>query len=259
MINLHSIYYDDVSDPNWRKERSPVDYDILLLVTQGTLIYELNDSIIPLKKGDMLYIPAATMREAYPEFGHAHQKYSAHFTPAPVPSPLEMLPPIRSHFKIETRQFDYLKQRFQHLTQQWISKRPYYAPLCCSILQEMLAITCREFDERQFPYKKLALVHVIQQYILDHYTEPIRIEHLAALVDRTPNYVTSLFRETIGHPPIDYVHQVRVSAARDMLLNTNKSIRQVAEELGFCDQSYFNRVFRKIVGYPPSAIWRARD
>lgn len=95
---------------------------------------------------------------------------------------------------------------------------------------------------------------VIQNYILDHYREDIRVDELAQLVDRSPNYISSLFRQMTGHTVKEYVHRVKVSAARDLLLNRKTTIGQAAEYVGFCDQSYFNRVFKRIYGFPPSAL-----
>jgi YesN/AraC family two-component response regulator len=144
------------------------------------------------------------------------------------------------------------------LAQQWIAKLPYYSSMCSSILQEMIALVCREYGEQQYPYRKVALVHLMQQYMMEHYTQPIRIDDLASLIERTPNYVSTLFKDIMKQTPIEYLHQLRISAARELLLNTNKSIAQVAEELGFCDQAYFNRVYKKHVGAPPSALLKER-
>ncbi|WNR44045.1 AraC family transcriptional regulator [Paenibacillus roseipurpureus] len=256
MLSLHSIYYDDLPDRAWTKPLSPTEYDILMLITQGEVTYELNNHKLVLKKGDIVYIPAGVMRTAYPREGCSHQKYSAHFTPTELG--LTHFRPLNQVSIAQTRQFEYVKQRFQLLAQQWMGKLPYYLPMCYSMLQELLAGACREFDEFKYPYKKLALVTTIRQYIMDHYTEQIRIEELASLVDRTPNYVISTFREIMGTPPIDYLHQIRISAAREMLLHSHKSISQIAEDLGYCDQSYFNRMYRKFVGSPPSAILKER-
>lgn len=259
MLTIHSIYYDDISDPLWSKPLSATEFDILMLVFQGKLIYRVDDKEIALHKGDLVYIPAGTMREGYPMKDAKHQKYSIHFT-MDADSLSEYLPlQHRTTLCVNTRQFDYLKQRFQMVGQQWMSKMPYYIPMCRSMLHEMLAIACRDYDEAQFPSKKLAHVKVLQQYILDHYKEPLRIEDLAALVDRTPNYVTAIFHEIIGLPPIEYQHQARISVARDMLLNSTMTIGQIAEKLGFYDQSYFNRVYKKLVGAPPSALLKERN
>jgi YesN/AraC family two-component response regulator len=45
---------------------------------------------------------------------------------------------------------------------------------------------------------------------------------------------------------------MRVSAARELLLTTNMTIGEIAETLGYCDQSYFHFMYKKIIGHPPS-------
>ncbi|MNI07728.1 Bifunctional transcriptional activator/DNA repair enzyme AdaA [compost metagenome] len=119
---------------------------------------------------------------------------------------------------------------------------------------ELLGIAAREAETAEFPSKKLSMVIAIQQYILENYQGQIRLEALSELVDRTPNYVTRIFREVTGQTPIDYLHQVRIYAARDLMLNSSMTIGQVADTLGYCDQSYFNRMYKKITGHPPSNL-----
>ncbi|WP_168122136.1 AraC family transcriptional regulator [Paenibacillus sp. HB172176] len=257
MLHLHSVYIDDIEDPMWEKESSRTSHDILLFVTQGQVRYNLNGEDIIIKKGELFYIRAGALRYATGVNGQPHQKYSAHFTLEKTgETTLRALAGPEGHKKAAASQFDYIKQRFVLLMQHWIGKLPYYVPLAESMTQELLAIACREFEDLNFPGAKMAHVKQLRQYILEHYTEQIRIEELAQLIERTPNYVTQMFREVSGITPIDYLHQVRVNAAKDLLLHTNFTIGHIADLLGYCDQSYFNRMFRRWTGSPPSSFFK---
>ncbi|MEF3309208.1 AraC family transcriptional regulator [Paenibacillus sp. GYB004] len=257
MLALHSIYFDDV-DTTWRKPLSSTEYCMLILVVRGRLLYRLNGEDIPLQKGDLLYIAAHTMREGLPINGETHQKYSVHFTPDE--ETLRLFPPLRtdSWFKAESQTLEYGKQRFHILAQQWLGKLAYYEPVCCGIAQELIALACRDYEATRYPHKKHAQVQTMLQYILEHYREPIRIEQLAAIVDRTPNYVTGIFKEITGQPPIDYLHQVRINAAKDLLLNSTMTIAEIADFLGYCDPSYFNRMYKRWTGSVPSSFLKLR-
>ncbi|WP_082882442.1 helix-turn-helix domain-containing protein [Paenibacillus swuensis] len=183
-----------------------------------------------------------------------HQKYSAHFDAAPDMT--NALPFIggRPGMKAQSRSYEYMKQRFSLLAQQWFGQLPYAETVCNGILMELLGIASREADVERFPSKSLALADAVQQYILEHYREPLKLDTLSRHVNRTPNHVTSVFRQIKGMTPVDYLHEVRVSAARDLLLNTRMTIAQTAEYLGYCDQSYFNKVYKRITGMPPSSL-----
>jgi len=59
------------------------------------------------------------------------------------------------------------------------------------------------------------------------------------------------FKQVTGEPFVAYLNRFRVAKAEALLSATDKSIAEVSNEVGFCDQSYFGLVFRNIVGVPP--------
>ena len=58
-------------------------------------------------------------------------------------------------------------------------------------------------------------------------------------------------KEKTGRTFTDLLAQMRINRARTLLARTEKSLAEVANECGFCDQSYFTRVFRKYTGESP--------
>ena len=56
----------------------------------------------------------------------------------------------------------------------------------------------------------------------------------------------------VGQSPIDYLTDYRISEACYLLKNSNLSIAEIAVSVGFFDQFYFSRVFKKVKGVPPS-------
>lgn len=251
LFELVSVFTEEVGS-DWHKPESVMEYDVFLFVESGCLAYVIDGNRLPLVKGDLLYFPAGSLRYAAADGIHGHQKYAVLFRRTVADTSIPLLD-NRRHRVVHSRNYDYVKQRFSLLIQQWLGKLPHYETICRGILLEMLGIAGRELENAHLPAKKLSLANEIQQYILSHYRESIRIETLAELVDRTPNYVTKIFREVTGQTPIGYLHQVRITAARELLVNTHLTIGQIADMLGFCDQSYFNRVYKKMMGYPPSS------
>jgi YesN/AraC family two-component response regulator len=123
---------------------------------------------------------------------------------------------------------------------------------------EMLAVVNGETDSRQMVRKSHSIVMQIQNHIMNHYRADIEISALARLVDRTPNYISGLFRQVTGQTITDYIQRIRIAEACNMLIHTQMSIGEISDYLGFCEQSYFNKVFRKTTGQPPSAYLRER-
>jgi len=79
----------------------------------------------------------------------------------------------------------------------------------------------------------------------------ISLEHVAHEVGISSQYLSKIFKEEIGVNFIDYVTDKRISYAKKLLENKDKSIREIAIEIGYADSSYFSRIFKKIVGLTP--------
>jgi|GEM_PF-692880 len=253
MIEMFGAGFDD-RDPDWRRQPVRTATCALTLITSGKLIYRINEEQLRLEKGDLLFIPNGCIREAFHEDEDYHQKYWATFkmkeqAALTLPILTQPLPQV-----IKTRQHDYMKQRFVQLIQQWMGKLPYYETICASIITDMLGRMNRELDAQHHPSPMLNLVGSIQDYVLAHYREDIRVDMLAKLMDRSPNYISSVYKRLTGISLTEYINQVKVSAARDLLFHQDVSIGQAAEYVGFCDQAYFNRVFKKMYGFPPSVL-----
>lgn len=91
----------------------------------------------------------------------------------------------------------------------------------------------------------------ILEYIHDHLEQDLTLAELAAVVRMSPNYFASLFKQSIGLTPHQYVIQCRVEAAKHLLRQGELTIAEIADSLGFAHQSHFNHHFKKLVGVTP--------
>lgn len=91
-----------------------------------------------------------------------------------------------------------------------------------------------------------------KQYILDHHSEDLSLGQVAAAVHTSLFYFCKLFRKYTGVTFTEFVSRTRIEKAKNLLLNPNLRISQIAYEVGFQSLTHFNRVFRKIVGESPS-------
>ncbi len=78
------------------------------------------------------------------------------------------------------------------------------------------------------------------------------VEALASQSGYSVGRFSHLFKEVIGTAPHTYMTDLRLSKAKDLLLNTHYSVAEVARAIGFPNQNYFSRFFRKHVGVSPS-------
>ena len=76
-------------------------------------------------------------------------------------------------------------------------------------------------------------------------------EKLAELTCMSYSKFRKIFREYTGFAPSQYIQEVRINMAKEVLTNTSKSIKEIAFELGYENKDYFFTVFRKVTGMTP--------
>ena len=90
------------------------------------------------------------------------------------------------------------------------------------------------------------------QYIQDHYADDLSLEQVAKAANMSSFYFCKMFKKEIGLNFTDYVSRIRIEKAKNLLLNPNLRISEIAYEVGFQSLTHFNRVFKKVVGCSPT-------
>ena len=88
-------------------------------------------------------------------------------------------------------------------------------------------------------------------YIRDHSDDSMSLAAVAHVVNMSATYFSEKFKEMTGINFVEYVARTRVEKARNLLLNPNRRVSEVAFEVGFQSLSQFNRAFKKVVGEAP--------
>lgn len=82
-------------------------------------------------------------------------------------------------------------------------------------------------------------------YIEKNYAEPISVSGLAKLSNYSERQFIRLFKETLGCIPIDYITNLRMQKARELLKTSSLPITEIASRCGYNDSNYFSRTFKK--------------
>ena len=119
----------------------------------------------------------------------------------------------------------------------------------CLRLQEVV----ENFMSAMF-YSKDKGNHYIRKalrYMSEHYGEHLELTDVAAYVQLSPSYFSTLFRQVVGQSFREQLCQIRVEESKQLLLSTDYSLTDIAIAVGFPDQSYYCKVFKRIVGLTP--------
>jgi AraC family transcriptional activator of pobA len=91
------------------------------------------------------------------------------------------------------------------------------------------------------------------EFLEMHYSEPIRVDDAARLCAMSACCFMHLFKEVTGHSFVAYLNRFRVARAQHLLATSDRSIADISLETGFCNQSYFGVIFRRVTGISPLA------
>jgi len=98
-----------------------------------------------------------------------------------------------------------------------------------------------------------------REYLHAHFRGRMTMKDIARAVGIHPVYLGQMFRRELGETVGKYVTRLRVRAAADQLSRGNTPLAAIAFEHGFCDQSHFQRTFKKWSGFTPAEFRRMRD
>jgi len=95
------------------------------------------------------------------------------------------------------------------------------------------------------------LIEAAKDFIAGHYDRTITLDDVAQHVHLNASYLSYLFKEMTGRKYIDYLTELRMNKARELLAETNWKIYEVGEMVGYENPRYFTLLFKKITGQSP--------
>lgn len=123
-------------------------------------------------------------------------------------------------------------------------------------LSAWLTELLEEFLNGFLPYPKTkhsASINSCIQYLNAHYSRQLSLKETAHHINLSPSYLSRIFKKETGIPLHEYLNQIRISKAKELLRHTNLRLLDIASLTGFEDQSYFTKVFRRMTGISPLA------
>jgi transcriptional regulator GlxA family with amidase domain len=88
-------------------------------------------------------------------------------------------------------------------------------------------------------------------YVDDNYTGSISLKEMAGFACLSEYHFSRLFKKITGYSPYEYIIKYRVNKAKNLLKNTDKTVEEIAEAVGFGSNSNFVRTFREVEGLTP--------
>ncbi|MGF7033873.1 AraC family transcriptional regulator of arabinose operon [Paenibacillus mucilaginosus] len=259
MLQIENIRRDAGTMPWFEEVEREADSWSFILMGYGKCVYWVQGEKMLLEKGDVLLLPPGVTYYGKSIPSLTHEKYVTTFSSgAGGAAPLPLLASDQP-LRWRCAAWELLLARAQTMAQEWAEGAPYTGVLCSALLLESLTRLNREYDKG--PHT--ALLHrqgeLMTAYLRNHYREKVTKEDLAAVIGRSPGHAAVLFREATGQTISEYTHGLRIKTAVYLLRHSDLTVADIAEQLGYCDPSFFHRTFKRLTGLPPSHYLKERE
>jgi YesN/AraC family two-component response regulator len=100
--------------------------------------------------------------------------------------------------------------------------------------------------------KQITLVNIVKDYIDNRYNQDITLSELSELIHVTSPYLCKIFKKVMNLRPYEYIALKRNQEAKILLSNTNMTVKDIAQQVGYHDCSYFCSMFKRYELISPS-------
>jgi AraC-like DNA-binding protein/mannose-6-phosphate isomerase-like protein (cupin superfamily) len=225
------------------------DFTEFFYITNGTGKFSVESNILDVKTNDLIILNPTTV----------HTEIS---NPS---KPMEYIVLGVEGIKFQAEDRDYLLLNgsthksdlhlyFNTLAHEMKQDQPYRDFVCQNLLNIIFTMIFRTeaFQISLVTGPRLTReCQIVKKYIEEHYRENITIETLSSLVHLNKHYFVHYFTKQIGTSPINYLIERRIAESKHLLENTNYSLSNIAQMLGFSSPSYFSQVFKKTTNISP--------
>ena len=235
--------------PTWKMNENTLEGMNLTYIVHGEANYTVDNRMVNVAQGNLMVLPKGCVRKAITCPDRPMQCFSVDFIMKNTQNQ-ELPPPFP--FLSEPGHHEDIIHLFHELSFTWLDKQPSYAIKCNGlfllILHRFMELVIHKADS----YAGDSRINKVIRHIATHYSEHITAREMAELVHLNPTYFGLLFRQTMGVSFNQYLIQIRIRNAENMLSSGEYTVGNVAEACGFTDMSHFYKQFKLIKGFPPS-------
>lgn len=257
-----ATFYPGDRHPN----RTDLQYFVLIFMTKGTLYIAENGKDYTVSAGEMMILLPKHHHyswKAIDEETHyywVHFYVSGHWTQANSPTSMRPTievptlhyntPILTLHLGKHTRipEFDKVLDTVKKLFDESTKSQSFGFWRAQQLFIDVLQFIQVHSKEES---KLNELADQVQRYLRDNYAQKITSESLSAQFHFHPNYISRALKQTVGLTPAEFLVQYRMEEAEKRLLNTEMTISEIAESLGFQNVYYFSTSFKKYTGMAP--------
>lgn len=239
---------------NWENDFHDHNFFQLIAIVGGTGRVVLETSEYPIAKGKLFLIPPQVSHAVY---GDARSSTALKMMDIKfaVNDKLIFADLMRVEECFALKDFAWFGRYFEKILEESDKRRLHYYDVINSYLEILLVQIIRErlggeeaaqddlLHEQVESFKGVDVAELMH-YIHTNYSKIISLDDLSFLAQVNKTTLICIFKELYGTTPIRYINRLRLQKAKELLVNTDISISEIAELIGFQSIHYFSRYFR---------------
>ncbi len=237
-----------------------------LFITGGEASMKIGSELYTIQKNEMLFVPAGQVFSF--KSGEVNKGYLCNFHTDILTGKYNTQEPLKAfdflrvwgnpQVRLDNQTARFVLHLFKRLLLDYSQNglnnleiiQPYLITLLCEVKQLYKPLAGRHQTAavsiadrfKELVFANISTLHLVTDY--------------ASLLNITPNHLNKSVKAVTGKSPARWIDEIIVLEAKVLLSQSNLSISEVAEEVGFEDQSYFTRLFRKYEGETPTSFRR---
>jgi len=208
----------------------------------------------PLKAGQLYFVPEEVLFSCHNTQAIGH--YFAHFDVIGLPLSMRRIL-FQSPIEIRDRPLQQESKRLAELVRQ---QPELTLALRCRVKALLLRALAVSLEQNESHWIPAAAYHQniepALQFIEEHLSEPIDNAQLARCCHWSTDHFSRRFHASVGKTPAQYVLERRIGVASQLLLFTDKTIEEIADETGFANRFHFSRAFARLMNCGPATYRR---
>lgn len=249
--NISNFNLVSVLKLNWDsfdKEALPRPYHALSFRSKGESIFTIGEKKEKkVTTGDILFVP---YHLGYKLNAKEESLYCVHFTADNLPTDNIYI------FSPTDKQI--FERLFSDMYNSWSEKKPGYNNKTSSYFFRILSKLQSQQNEILYSYTHSVILDAID-YIHEHFTDSsLTIHQLSQICSISESFFRKEFKTITGVSPLQYINNLRVSRALELLESGYYKIYEIADKSGFSDSKYFSTVIKKATGLSPKALYNMK-
>jgi AraC-like DNA-binding protein len=226
-------------------------HSVLICVETGTAMMRIGPDIFKVGPGDILFLPRLVSLHYRVGKGAPFLHHAIMFTMENEEGVhIENLNLVPTCTRLEPRKE--ILDDFAALSKRMSDTHPSAYFECLGIFFNLLSRMCKKGQDRSPEGSiKVNKAHEALHVIEEKYSGHLTVEEIARQISITPEYLSTVFRDTFGVTPKTQIRNFRLQRAGDMLWTTDLSVKEIAFAVGYDSVNTFNRAFRKLFKEAP--------